>query len=113
MAVQEHGVEPSSSGSDDAAALRALLQSFIPPRKREDVTGGDDIFSKLGLSRYRDAALNLQGRGLYSKLQTAVVPLLYDPPGCALAPARLTTWDTFVVWHAARARAHASACAIV
>ncbi|KAI8465107.1 MAG: pectin lyase fold/virulence factor [Monoraphidium minutum] len=82
MAQPQQGGEPDALAAS-ADGLRALLQASVPPRKREEVTGADDIFSKLGLARYRDAALNLRGRGLYSKLQTAAPPVLYDPPGPA------------------------------
>lgn len=78
------GATSSSAGAEDTEALRALLTQCVHVRKRDEVTGSDDIFTKLNLARYRDAALNLKGRGLYSKLQTAVPPVLYDPPGWVL-----------------------------
>ena len=80
MAQQEGA--PSGGGGNGGDALRTLLAQCIHPRKRDGVTGSDDIFAKLNLARYRDAALNLKGRGLYSKLQTAVPPVLHEPPGC-------------------------------
>lgn len=78
MADQAGAMQQGSSADD---ALCALIASSIPPRKREEALGHDDIFSKLGLARYRDAALNLKGARLYSKLQTAAPPVLFDPPG--------------------------------
>jgi hypothetical protein len=78
---------PRAAAAADAAAaeadaLRTLLAASLPQRKREEVLGSDDIFVKLNLARYRDAALNLKGARLFSKVQTATPAVLHDPPGC-------------------------------
>jgi len=80
-ALQPDAPLPSTSGRSETEALKELLTTCIPPRKREDVLGSEDIFNKLNLARYRDAALKLRGAQLYGKLQTATPPVLYEPPG--------------------------------
>jgi hypothetical protein len=70
----------------DAAAVRETVAALVPRRTREDVLGSDDAFAKLGLARFRNAALTLKGSRLYAKLQTAAPPVLHDPPGCAPPP---------------------------
>lgn len=71
----------SSEVDDNGAALHALLKASIHPRKREDALASDDIFAKLNIARFREAALKLKGVNLYGKLQPATPPVLYDPPG--------------------------------
>ncbi|GBF88480.1 hypothetical protein Rsub_01193 [Raphidocelis subcapitata] len=80
---QQPAVPPPSGTGPDAAAVRATLAALVPPRAREEVLASDDAFAKLGLARFRDAALGLRGSRLYAKLQTAAPAVLHDPPGPA------------------------------
>lgn len=80
-AASDAAAAATATESAERQALRDALRSLLPPRQKDECTGADDIFEKLGLARHRDAALGLKGTRLFAKLQMPTPPVLHDPPG--------------------------------